>query len=321
MILEEFLKKNAEEIDMELYNLFGAVSGELNKASAHLLLAGGKRLRPAVVMLAAEIIRKGSSRDILPAALALEVTHTFTLVHDDIMDGDSVRRGEPTVHCKWDEPTAILAGDVLYAEAFELISKTIAHDSAKIKSVEILARTCVEICQGQHEDMTFEVRDDVDSYEYIDMVGKKTGKLYAASAAIGGILAGCSLKQMSALYDWGYHSGIAFQIQDDFIDLMASSEKSGKDRASDLREGKQTLVAIKAKEAGVDLSGYRKENLTDEEIEEAISKLNKAGVIKEVEDIAMEHVKHAKDMLIILPECEERKLLSDITDYFITRGF
>jgi geranylgeranyl diphosphate synthase type I len=192
MNLEEYLENTAELVDLELNRQFGGLPTQLGKASSHLLLAGGKRLRPAVTLLAADLVSKGRSLDILPAALALEVTHTFTLVHDDIMDGDSVRRGAPTVHVKWDEPTAILAGDVLYAEAFELITNSLADNLAKVHSVAILARTCVEICQGQHEDMSFENRDDVDSFEYIDMVGKKTGKLYAAAASIGATLAAAS---------------------------------------------------------------------------------------------------------------------------------
>lgn len=321
MKLEEYLEKTAEDVDLELDRLFGAAPGELSKASAHLLIAGGKRLRPAVTILAADLVNKGCSREIFPAALALEVTHTFTLVHDDIMDDDSNRRGVPTVHCKWDTPTAILAGDVLYAEAFELITRSIADNLAKVLSVEILARTCVEICQGQHEDMSFEKRNDVLDYEYIDMVGKKTGKLYAAAAAIGGTLAGGNVKQTQALHDWGYFSGIAFQIQDDLIDLITPSEKSGKDQASDLSEGKQTLVAIKAREAGVDLSKFRKQNLSSEKIKEAIDMLEKAGIIDEVRKTAEDYVNRAKEMLSIFPDCDEKRLLTEITDYFITRGF
>jgi len=321
MNLEEYLEKNAELINTRLESMYDGLPGELNHASAHLLCAGGKRLRPSVTMLAADLVKKGSSDQVFPAALALEVTHTFTLVHDDIMDGDVVRRGVPTVHTKWDEPTAILAGDVLYAEAFELITMADAEPLAKVESVSILARTCLEICRGQHEDMSFEKRDDVDPYEYLEMVGQKTGKLYAAAAAIGGILAGGDAQQVAALHDWGYLSGVAFQIQDDVIDFMTDSEKSGKDRASDLREGKQTLVAIFAKEKGVDLSKYRKENLSDEEIDQAIAELNEAGIIDAVRETAMDHVKRAKETLIVFPDCEERRLLGEITDYFVNRSF
>jgi len=194
-------------------------------------------------------------------------------------------------------------------------------DRAKVKAVSMLARTCAEICQGQYMDMSFSDRDDVDSLEYIEMVGKKTGVLYAAAAAIGGILACANVQQIQALYDWGLNSGIAFQIQDDFIDLMAPPEISGKDRASDLREGKQTLIAIVAREHGIDLTPYRKENLTDEEIDDVISILDDAGVIEEVRAVALKRVETAKKMLTILPESEERNILSEITDYFVDRGF
>ncbi|HDR73186.1 MAG TPA: polyprenyl synthetase family protein [Methanoculleus sp.] len=321
MDLQDYLDMKAEDIDKSLFRTYGTVTGELDRASAHLLLAGGKRLRPAVVMLAADAIGKGRSRDVMPAALALEVTHTFTLIHDDIMDGDEARRGVATVHAQWDQATAILAGDVLYAQAFELLCKSDAGDLEKVRAVVMLARTCAEICQGQHMDIAFASRQDVTEIEYIDMVSKKTGALYAAAASIGGILAGGNAVQTKALFDWGLNSGIAFQIQDDLIDLVASAETSGKDRASDLREGKQTLIAIKAREHGVDLAGYRKETLTDAEINAAIVALEGAGVLDEVHEAAARRVHVARKSLANLPESEARQHLSEITEYFVSRGF
>jgi geranylgeranyl diphosphate synthase type I len=321
MDLVTYLEKVADEVDIALDREFGGLPGELNKASAHLLLAGGKRLRPAVVMLAADMVKKGRANEIFPAALAMELTHTFTLIHDDIMDGDAVRRGVPTVHTVWNEPTGILAGDVLYAHAFKLICTAIAGDAAKVRSVTTLANACAELCEGQHMDMSFELRDDVDEWEYIDMVSKKTGVLYAAAAAIGATLAGCNAQQAQSLYEWGLSSGIAFQIQDDYIDLVADAEKSGKDRASDLRQGKQTLVAIIAREKGIDLSGYRKPDLTNAEIDEAIALLEEGGVLEEVRDVARTRVERAKSMLNIFPDCDEKDCLMQITDYFVSRGF
>ena len=318
--LEEYLEKNADRIDKVINRYFGDVHGDLFRASAHLLLAGGKRLRPAVVILAADAVERGSSDDLLPAALALELTHNFTLIHDDIMDGDVTRRGVPTVHTVWDEPTAILAGDVLYAQAFEFICLSDADDAAKVRATKMLARTCAEICEGQSMDMAFETRDDVSEPEYLEMVGKKTGVLYGASAAIGGILAGANPVQADALYQFGVNSGIAFQIQDDLIDLCASSEKSGKDRASDIREGKQTLIAIKAREKGIDLAPYRRD-LTDAEIDDLIARLKDAGVIDKVRATAVARATVAKEALSILPPSEEKRLLAEIADFFINRGF
>jgi geranylgeranyl diphosphate synthase, type I len=315
-----YLESVAQEIDLMIDRYFIDKVGELNKASAHLLAAGGKRLRPAVVMLAADAVKRGSSQDIIQAALALELTHTFTLIHDDIMDEDNLRRGVQTVHTKWDMPTGILAGDVLYARAFEFICLAKAQDNAKVRAVSMLARACADICEGQHLDMSFAHRNDVDEYEYLEMVKKKTGVLYAAAAGIGAILAGSTAHQAKALYLFGLNTGIAFQIQDDLIDLLTPAEKSGKDRASDLREGKQTLIMIKAREKGIDLLPYKRE-LTDAEIDAVIKELNDKGVIADVKKVAADLVSASNKHLSLLPPSKERELLMEIGEFFVTRSY
>lgn len=315
-----YLEAVAKTIDQMIDRYFVNTTGELNKASAHLLAAGGKRLRPAVVMLSADAVKPGISDEILQAALALELTHTFTLIHDDIMDDDDLRRGVQTVHTKWDMPTGILAGDVLYARAFEYLCMPKVKDESKTRAVTMLARACADICAGQHMDMTFEHRNDVDQYEYLEMVKKKTGVLYAAAAGIGGILAGGNAQQVRTLYNFGLSTGIAFQIQDDLIDLLTPASKSGKDRASDLREGKQTLIMIKAREKGVDLAKYRRE-LTDAEIDMAVKELTDAGVIDEVRKIAADLVADSNKHLAILPPSKERTLLMEIGEFFVTRSY
>ena len=320
MELEPYLESVAAQIDSMIDRYFTCRIGELNLASAHLLAAGGKRLRPAVVMLAADAVKPGSSYDIMQAALALELTHTFTLIHDDIMDDDTLRRGVQTVHTKWDMPTGILAGDVLYARAFEFICLSNADGTAKVRAVSMLARACADICEGQHMDMSFEKRDDVNEYEYMEMVKKKTGVLYAAAAGIGAILGGGNAQQTKTLYNFGLNTGIAFQIQDDLIDLLTPSEKSGKDRASDLREGKQTLIMIKAREKGIDLLKYRRE-LTDADIDAAITELTDAGVIADVKKVAADLVADSNKHLALLPPTQERQLLMDIGEFFVTRSF
>ncbi len=319
MDLETYLGATADQVDKLINRYFGDSFTGLGRASSHLLLAGGKRLRPAVLLLSADAVRPGSSQDLLPAAISLELTHSFTLIHDDIMDGDSTRRGVPTVHTKWDEPTAILAGDVLYARAFEFLCLSLSKDNAKVRAVSMLARTCVEICEGQHMDISFEKRDDVTEGEYLEMVGKKTGALYAASAGIGAILADGYPTYVDALYHYGLNTGIAFQIQDDLIDLLASASRSGKDRASDLREGKQTLISIIARERGLDLSQYRK-TLSDSEIDQVIAELRKLGVIDEVSEKAAELVRSSREIIDILPESMEKHLLNELSEFFVTRG-
>jgi geranylgeranyl diphosphate synthase type I len=319
MELQEYLKNVAQDIDLMIIRYFGHPYGALQEASAHLLSAGGKRLRPAVCLLSADTVKKGSSFDVAPAALALELIHTFTLIHDDIMDRDAERRGVPTVHTVWDEPTAILAGDVLYARAFEFLCRTPAPDSARVRAVSLLADTCNDICEGQHLDMSFELRDDVTEVEYLDMVRKKTGALYAASAAIGAIMAGGKPMQADALFQFGMSAGIAFQIQDDLIDLVAPSSMSGKDRASDIRQGKQTLLSIKAREAGVDLAPYRKP-LTDSDVDALVATLEAAGVVAEVRQAAQNILDHGRTTLALLPGSEERRLLFELGEFFLTRG-
>ena len=318
--LAPYLDAVAKTIDHMIDRYFVNTTGELNKAAAHLLAAGGKRLRPAVLMLSADAVKPGMSDEILQAALALELTHTFTLIHDDIMDDDELRRGVQTVHTKWDMPTGILAGDVLYARAFEYICMTKVKDEAKTRAVTMLARACADICAGQHMDMAFERRNDVDQYEYLEMVKKKTGVLYAAAAGIGGILAGGNAQQVKTLYNFGLSTGIAFQIQDDLIDLLTPASKSGKDRASDLREGKQTLIMIKAREKGLDLTKYRRE-LSDAEIDMAVKELTDAGVIDEVKKIAADLVADSNKHLAILRPSKERTLLIEIGEFFVTRSY
>jgi geranylgeranyl diphosphate synthase type I len=248
------------------------------------------------------------------------VTHTFTLIHDDIMDDDSLRRGVPTVHTKWDMPTGILAGDVLYSRAFQHLCMANAKDDAKVRAVTMLAKACADICEGQHMDMSFENRSDVEEPEYLEMVRMKTGVLYAAAAGIGAVLAGGNVVQVKTLYNFGLNTGIAFQIQDDLIDLLTPAEKSGKDQASDLREGKQTLLMIKAREKGLDLKKYQKV-LTPTDIKAAIQELTDAGVIDYVKGVAFDLVADSNKHLSVLPASKERQLLMDIGEYFVTRSY
>jgi geranylgeranyl diphosphate synthase type I len=169
-------------------------------------------------------------------------------------------------------------------------------------------------------DISFEKRDDVLEGEYLKMVEKKTGALYAASAGIGSILAGGNAAYTDALYHFGKGIGMAFQIQDDIIDLVASSDVSGKDRASDLREGKKTIISIRAAEKGFDLSSYRRE-LSSREIEDVIAKLEALGVLDEAREMARELILNGKQRISILPPSEEKELLMGLADHFLARSF
>ena len=322
MDLKEYLKQVAFKVDCEADEYSKAVETRLREAASHLLTAGGKRLRPAMLLLAADAVRPGASEDVFEAALALEWLHTYTLVHDDIMDGDSLRRGEPTVHTVYGDSTAILAGDCLHADAFEHICRVKnSEDKAKLVAVQMLAHASHELCEGQQEDISFEERDDVSEAEYLGMVRKKTGVLYAAAAGIGAALAGGDVRQIGAMYTLGLNTGIAFQIQDDIIDLLVPADVSGKNQASDLRENKQTIVAITAREMGVDLSKYHKADLSAEEIAEAIALLEDSGVLPAVRAKSEKLIADAKNGLAVIPDSESKNLILEMVDFFISRNY
>ncbi|MFC4357044.1 geranylfarnesyl diphosphate synthase [Halobium salinum] len=312
----------------------------LYEAARYLLEAGGKRLRPTVTLLAAEAVSDveplsadyrafpslyDEPVDVMAAAVSLEVIQSFTLIHDDIMDDDDLRRGVPAVHKAYDTETAILAGDTLYSKAFEIMADTGAHAENGLEAVRMLASTCTRICEGQALDVQFETEGDIDPDQYLEMVEFKTAVLYGAAAATPAVLLGADDEVVEALYRYGIDSGSAFQIQDDVLDLTVPSDKLGKQRGSDLVEEKETLIALHARQQGVDVDGLvaatDPENVTDAEIEDAVAALEAAGSIDYARETARDLTEQAKSRLEILPDNEARSLLEDIADYLITRGY
>ncbi|WP_435100355.1 geranylfarnesyl diphosphate synthase [Halarchaeum sp. P4] len=312
----------------------------LYEASRYLLEAGGKRLRPTVALLVAEALADveplaedyqafpavdGEPVDVMAAAVSIEVIQSFTLIHDDIMDDDDLRRGVPAVHREYDTETAILAGDTLYSKAFEIMLRTEAPAASSLDAIELLAQTCTRICEGQALDVDFETRTDVDVDEYLDMVERKTAVLYGAAASVPAIVMGADEDVIDALYQYGVNVGQAFQIQDDVLDLTVPSEKLGKQRGSDLVEDKQTVITVHARDHGVDVDDLvdaeDPENVTDEEIDAAVAKLEEAGSIDYARDLAEDLVEEGKRELEVLPDNEARYLLEEIAHYLIERGY
>jgi len=293
---------------------------ELYTAARHLLHAGGKRLRPCMTILSCEAVG-GDPEIVIPAGAAIELVHNFTLIHDDIMDRDDLRRGYPAVHTIWGNAGAILAGDTLYAKSFELITQAHAPPAEINECVRIIAEACVEICEGQWEDIEFENREHVSEDEYLKMVEKKTSALYAASARIGGILGGAERRVVDALGEYGRLVGIGFQIYDDVIDLRTPEDLLGKNRGSDIVKGKKTLIITRAHELGEDIKIFGKKNASSEEIDQAIHQLEECGSIDYAETKAIEYIQKGKKMLKILPNTPSKQLLLDLADYMITRRY
>ncbi|MDD3041432.1 MAG: polyprenyl synthetase family protein [Methanosarcinaceae archaeon] len=321
MTLIDEIKKRTVHVDVAIDEMLPITKPvELYKASRYLVDAGGKRLRPAVLILAAEAL--GSDiESVLPAAVAVELVHNFTLVHDDIMDRDDVRRGMPAVHVKWGEAGAILAGDTLYSKAFEILSRIDNEPEKILKCMDVLAKTCTEICEGQWMDMDFETRDRVEEDEYLEMVEKKTSVLYAAAAKIGAILGGASDELAEAFSEFGRLIGVGFQMYDDFLDMTAPEEVLGKVHGSDLMEGKHTLIMIDAFKKGVQLDIFGKGEASKEEIEEAVNLLSEAGSIDYVKELAISYVEQGKVKLDALADSPEKELLLQIADYMIDRNY
>ncbi|MFB6180193.1 MAG: polyprenyl synthetase family protein, partial [Halorientalis sp.] len=253
-----------------------------------------------------------------------EIIQSFTLIHDDIMDDDDMRRGVPSVHNEYDLETAILAGDTLYSKAFESMLETGAPAERSVRALSELATTCTKICEGQAFDIDFEARDAVEPDEYLNMVELKTAVLYAAAASVPAVLLGAD-EAVDALYGYGLDIGRAFQIQDDLLDLTTPSETLGKQRGSDLIEGKKTLVTLHARRNGVDVDNLvdadRVEAVDEAEIEAALDELRAAGSIEYARETAHELIASGKENLCVLPDTESRDLLGGIADYLVEREY
>ncbi len=213
----------------------------------YILGLGGKRLRPVLVLMATDIF--GSDyKKAFDAALAIEIFHNFSLVHDDIMDDAPLRRGKATVHEKWDINTGILSGDAMLISAYQLFEN---YDGETFRALaKLFSKTALEVCEGQQYDVDFETRDDVILAEYLKMIEFKTAVLVAAALKMGGIVAGATVYEQDVLYEFGRNLGIAFQLQDDYLDAFGDPKTFGKQVGGDIIENKKTFLYLKALELG-----------------------------------------------------------------------
>lgn len=277
----------------------------------YILSLGGKRIRPALCLMAADLFGDNTSRAI-PAALGLEIFHNFTLLHDDLMDKATVRRGKATVHKAWNNNVAILSGDAALIVAYNQLSRL---DSNIFKRVlEVFNRTALEVCEGQQFDMDFEESMDVSVPEYLEMIRLKTSVLIAASMQIGGICAGVDPIEEEALYELGENLGLAFQLQDDYLDVFADAEKFGKQTGGDILNNKKTYLLINALNSGnkdlvLELKGWLNKEKYDpqEKINAVKSIYEKLGTGNETQLQAISFINNAIEILNQLDVDPERK--------------
>lgn len=323
----EILKRYSADIDQEIKGALETVDPEtLLQASEHLVKAGGKKLRPALAVLSAEAVG-GNVQCALKTGAAVELIHTFSLIHDDIMDQDDKRRGKPSVHVLWGEPMAILAGDTLFSKAFETVMKS-EEDGVTAEKIlpalQTVVDSCVKICEGQALDMGFAERLDVSEGEYLMMIFKKTAALIAAATKSGAILGGGTPEQVEALAEYGRLIGMAFQIQDDYLDVASSEEDLGKPVGSDIVEGKMTLLVVHALSQADEKDTERLITILKEEgdqnVPEAVDILEKYGSIQYAWNVAQEDVNQAKSLLDILDDSPAKDALILLADFVLERS-
>lgn len=321
----------SEIFESFLENYFSSVKGPetLYEPMKYTLKLGGKRLRPLSLLASASYYNEGVVQSALHAALAVELFHNFTLLHDDIMDEASVRRGEPTAHVLYGRDSAILTGDVMLIKCYELLMNYDQETANQL--IRIFNKMAVELCEGQRLDMDFQTRENVSVIDYIYMITLKTSVLLGASMQMGALIGGANEDEQKALYEFGKNVGIAFQIQDDILDVFGDSKEVGKKKAGDIIQNKKTYLYLKALELA---EGSEKESLIllyarptlpeEEEVKiNTVIKVFNNLVVKEYagelkmayKDLALSHLENAG-----LSEGHKKELVS-FADFLLTRSY
>ena len=298
------IENNAKIVNKYLNSKLNGNPKKLYDAAGHLIVNGGKRLRPYMVIRSCQILG-GKSSTAMISASAVEMVHNFTLVHDDIMDNDEMRHGVPTVHKKFGMPIAILAGDVLFSKAFQIISESKLSPNANTHLISRLAKACVDVCEGQLLDikMADEKRIPTER-EYITMIGKKTAALFDVSCAMGAICATNKPKDISNLSAFGRNLGIAFQITDDLIGVMGDPKVTKKPVGNDLREGKKSLPILmaiklaKGNERKIILKAFGNSKISKKDLNKAVEVIRSLGIEEKVRNQAIKYAEKSEKSLI-----------------------
>ena len=300
--IQQRITKALKEID------FRRKPGELYEPISYTLSLGGKRLRPALCLMACDMFG-GDVENAINPAIGIEIFHNFTLLHDDIMDEAPIRRGEETVYKKWNTNVAILSGDTMMALAYDYIMK--APESVRSEVFSVFNKTAIEVCEGQQYDMNFETQNDISIKDYIEMIRLKTAVLLAGSLKIGAILAGADAEYGEALYRFGENLGIAFQLKDDLLDVFSDVEKFGKQTGGDIATNKKTFLYLKAFEKAEGEMFTRLTHLFDNNSSDKIAEVKKIyeelNIREDAENEMKKYFNRAIDFIEIIPVNENRK--------------
>jgi geranylgeranyl diphosphate synthase type II len=314
-------KQLFEEVEQGIAQLtFPAEPANLYEPITYMMSLGGKRLRPVLTLMAADLFGTDTSKA-LPAALAVEMFHNFSLVHDDIMDQAPLRRGKPTVYRKWSSTVAILSGDLMMIEAMQLLCKTPCDDIRPL--IHTFNTAAIEVCEGQQLDMDFETISHVTTAQYIHMITNKTAVLLGASLKLGAQIANATAADVNHLYAFGKNIGIAFQIQDDLLDSFGEGSQVGKKIGGDIAANKKTILLIEALEQANAEQTARIESILasendkdDTKIQAMLACFAELDVKTRCEQHKQYYLKLAFDHLdaIALPEANKIQLRQSATD-------
>ena len=299
------------QVEQEIANIaYTQQPEELYKPIEYIMQLGGKRLRPVLTLMANDMFG-GETRKALKAALAIEMFHNFTLVHDDIMDNADIRRGKPTVHIKWNQTIAILSGDLMMIKATDLLCETETNDLRNL--ISVFNKTAAEVCEGQQWDMNFETQSNVTEQDYLKMITLKTAVLLGCALKVGALIGGANADDANHLYEFGKNIGIAFQLQDDILDSFGEGDKVGKKIGGDIAANKKTILLIEALNSA---TGDDKDELyywlgakSDEKIEAVLNLYNKYNVRQKAEQLKEQHLQLAFEHLNQLSLPTENTLL------------
>lgn len=302
---------------------FPAEPAGLYEPISYTLASGGKRLRPQLALLGAQLFG-GNEDEVLPVALALEVFHNFTLLHDDVMDKAAVRRGRPTVHVRWNENTAILSGDQMMIEAYRLLSRIREDKLSEV--LRMFNDMATGICEGQQFDMDFEQRELVTLDEYLHMIRLKTALLLAYALRMGAYVAGADIDAQQHLFDYGIYLGLAFQIQDDLLDVYGDEKTFGKAIGGDILCGKKTYMLLTALQKADNITRNQlidtltSSSLSDSEKITCVTAIyDKLCVRQAAEQTIADYTNQALLCLQALPDNEANSRLRDLANSLVRR--
>ncbi|GAB6157772.1 polyprenyl synthetase family protein [Desulfotomaculum varum] len=313
------VRQDLEVVEQEIKAVVQSRDPLLTQTSLHLLNAGGKRLRPAFALLAGKLYNY-SLEKLLPLAVALELIHMASLVHDDVVDDSQTRRGTPTVKAKWGNAISMHTGDYLFAKSLVLISQ---YENPVI--ARVLAETSVKMCEGEIHQISTSFKADQSWRDYFYRIERKTALLIAASCQLGAVAAGAPAKDYLRLRRFGHQLGMAFQITDDVLDMVADQSLLGKPIGGDLRQGILTMPVLYSLEKSPQRRRLRElveiPNKTEEQVKEAIEIIKEAGGIEFSFEVARRYIDKAKNNLALLPDRPVKQTFYEIADFIGIRRF